>query len=128
MFQSNNDFTYDHKRFAGLPEFISLLHSEGLRFVPMFDCGISAGESPPTSYQPFKDGLDMNVFVKNSTNQLFIGKVWNSRGSTVWPDFTHPNATRFWTRQFATYHKLVEFDGAWIDMNGLETLDPFIVT
>src|SRR5699024_1675954 len=82
-----------------------------------FDCGISAGEDPPTSYQPFKDGLEMDVFVKNASNQLFVGKVWNSKGFTVWPDFFHKNATKFWTRQFATYHQLIAFDGAWIDMN-----------
>ncbi|KAI2798523.1 hypothetical protein BLOT_012805 [Blomia tropicalis] len=116
MFDSNNDFTYDRKRFDGLPKFIEHLHSINMRFVPMFDCGISSGEHPPQSYLPYKMGLEMNVFVRNGTNQPFEGKVWNSK-STVWPDFTHPNATKYWTRQFAEYHKTIQFDGAWIDMN-----------
>ena len=122
LFQANNDFTYDHQRFSGMPTFIEQLHSEGRRFVPMFDCGISAGESPPESYLPFKEGLEMDVFVRNSTDQLFIGRVWNSQGRTVWPDFTHPNATRYWTRQFAAYHQLIAFDGSWIDMNGKDLI------
>jgi len=116
MFDHNNDFTYDRTRFAELPDFIAKLHAEGMRFVPMFDCGISSGESPPTSYGPYREGLEMNVFIKNASDQVFHGKVWNSK-TTVWPDFTHPNATKFWTRQFALYHKTIEFDGAWTDMN-----------
>ena len=50
-------------------------------------------------------------------NLLFIkGKVWNPV-STVWPDWTDPKTVEYWTTMFSEYHKLVEFDGAWIDMN-----------
>lgn len=114
MFDANNDFTYDRARFAGLPAFIERLHGEGRRFVPMFDCGISAGEKKP--YLPYTEGLAMNVFVRNASGGVLVGKVWNTK-STVWPDFFHPNATAWWTRQFARYHKTIGFDGAWIDMN-----------
>lgn len=117
MMNKNNDFTYDTENFNELPQFITdVLHKSGMRFIPMFDCGISAGEDPSSSYSPYQMGLEMDVFVKNSSNQLFVGKVWN-RKSTVWPDFTHPNATKYWTSQFAQYHKIIPFDGAWIDMN-----------
>lgn len=40
-------------------------------------------------------------------------QVWN-KVSTVFPDFTHPNSTRYWTRQFRRFHDAVPFDGAWI--------------
>lgn len=116
MFQSNNDFSYDQSSFKGMPEFVDDLHSVGMRFVPMFDCGISAGEDPPESYLPYKEGLEMNIFVKNASNQILLGKVWNAK-LTVWPDFFHPNASEYWTQQFSKYHEVIAFDGAWIDMN-----------
>ncbi|KAH9517561.1 hypothetical protein DERF_008227 [Dermatophagoides farinae] len=116
IMDSNNDFTYDEKNFKGLPDFINkVLHKNGMKFIPMFDPGISAGEAP-NSYQPFDVGLQMNVFIKNSSDHVFYGKVWN-RKSTVWPDFFHPNATLYWTRMLSQYHKTISFDGAWIDMN-----------
>lgn len=113
---ADNDFTLDKKNFQNLPAFIDqVLHPLGMRFVPMFDCAISAGE-PPNSYPPFAEGESMSVFVRNHDDQVFKGKVWN-RVSSVWPDFTHQNATAYWTNQFLSYHKEVAYDGAWIDMN-----------
>ena len=46
----------------------------------------------------------------------FEGKVWNAN-YTVWPDFTDPKTIIYWTELFAKYHKELQFDGAWIDMN-----------
>lgn len=49
------------------------------------------------------------------------GSVWP--GPTVFPDFTNPNATAWWQRQFAAYIANVFggnpalLGGAWIDMN-----------
>ncbi|UXI17491.1 hemicentin-1-like [Sarcoptes scabiei] len=116
IMDSNNDFTVDSKNFKELPDWIrNVLHANGIRYIPMFDCGISAGEKEH-SYPPYYRGLEMNVFVKNHTGDLFVGKVWNTK-STVWPDFFHPNASEYWAEQFKTYHKILPFDGAWIDMN-----------
>ena len=44
-----------------------------------------------------------------------IGAVWP--GTTVFPDFTNPNSTIWWTNSASKYHDLVSFDGIWIDMN-----------
>lgn len=38
------------------------------------DPGVSASE-PPGEYPPFDRGLEMDVFIKNSTDQPFVGKV-----------------------------------------------------
>lgn len=35
-------------------------------------------------------------------------------GEVAYPDFTHPKAEEFWTRQLAQFHKIVPFDGLWI--------------
>ncbi|KAL0872207.1 hypothetical protein ABMA27_004610 [Loxostege sticticalis] len=110
-----NDFTYDTGAYAGLPQFVNELHKEGMHYVMILDPGISGSEKPGT-YPPYDKGIEMNVFIKNGTNQPFVGKVWN-RESTVFPDFTHPNATQFWVDMMKGYHNKVKYDGAWIDMN-----------
>ncbi|CAH0729522.1 unnamed protein product, partial [Brenthis ino] len=113
--RNSNDFTYDTDKFAGLPQFVDRLHEMGMHYVVLIDPGVSASEKPG-EYPPFDRGLDMDVFIKNSTDQPFVGKVWNPK-STVWPDFTHPNASAYWKEMMADLHKKVKYDGAWIDMN-----------
>ena len=51
----------------------------------------------------------MDIFVKNSADldsAPFVGKVWTAV-TNVWPDFTHPNATEYWTKQLQSYHSQV---------------------
>ncbi|XP_052750004.1 lysosomal alpha-glucosidase-like isoform X2 [Galleria mellonella] len=113
--KNRNDFTYDEERFAGLPDFVDELHKEGMRYVMIIDPGISASQKPGT-YPPYDRGIEMDVFIKNNTNQPLLGKVWNE-GLTVYPDFTHPNATAYWVEMLTAYYKKVKYDGVWIDMN-----------
>lgn len=42
-------------------------------FLPQ-DPGISS-TSPPGTYPPFDDGLKRDVFIKNATGEILIGKV-----------------------------------------------------
>lgn len=72
--QSSNDFTYDKVNFKGLPEFVKDLHDRGMHYIPLIDCGVSSGE-PIGTYPPYDDGVKMDIFVKNSTGQIFVGKV-----------------------------------------------------
>ncbi|CAH0546035.1 unnamed protein product [Brassicogethes aeneus] len=112
---NSNDFTFDKTKFKNLPEFIDKLHQRGMHYIPLIDPGVSASEKVGT-YPPYDIGIKMDIFVKNSTNQPFIGKVWNT-GSTVWPDFTHPITVDYWTKMLSNLHSEMKFDGAWIDMN-----------
>ncbi|XP_047993102.1 lysosomal alpha-glucosidase-like isoform X1 [Leguminivora glycinivorella] len=112
---NSNDFTYDKVKYAGLPEFVDELHKDGMHYVVLIDPGVSAGE-PPGEYPPFDRGVELDIFIKNSTQQPFIGKTWN-KISTAYPDFTHPSATAYWVEMMTSLHKEVPFDGAWIDMN-----------
>ena len=36
---------------------------------------------------------------------------------TAFPDWTHPNVTTYWTKLVKDFHKVIEFDGLWIEMN-----------
>ncbi|KAF5269885.1 hypothetical protein FQR65_LT05683 [Abscondita terminalis] len=112
---NSNDFTYDTANFKGLPEFVQDLHNKGMHYIPLIDPGVSASETPG-SYAPYDIGIEMDIFVKNSTGKPFIGKVWN-RATTVWPDFTHPRTVDYWITMMISMHKQFPFDGAWIDMN-----------
>lgn len=113
--QDHNDFTYDTKRFAGLPDFVKEVHSEGMHYMIIIDPGVGASEKPGT-YPPYDRGVEMDIFIKNSTNHILIGQVWNT-GQTVYPDFTHPNSSSYWLEMMSNFHKHVPYDGAWIDMN-----------
>ncbi|KAK9880759.1 hypothetical protein WA026_013081 [Henosepilachna vigintioctopunctata] len=112
---NQNIFTYNKNKFNGLPEFVKDLHNQGRRYVILIDPGLSGSEAPGTSL-PYDRGLELDVFVKNSSGNVFIGKVWNPI-STVFPDFTHPNAYVYWKEMLKKFHDIVPFDGAWIDMN-----------
>lgn len=81
----------------------------------IFDPGVS-GALPAGTYPPYDVGQRMGVFVRNATNQTFVGRVWN-RGSTVFVDFTHPRAADYWARMLSDFRRSVPVDGAWIDMN-----------
>ena len=59
----------------------------------------------------------MDIFIKNASDNLLVGKVWNRSGKTVFPDFSHPNATSYWTKLIRDFHNKVAIDGSWNDMN-----------
>ncbi|XP_072947693.1 uncharacterized protein [Epargyreus clarus] len=110
-----NDFSYDEVKFAGLPAFVRQLHDVGMHYVILIDPGQSPGDKPG-EFPPYDRGMELDIFIKNSTNQPFVGKVWNPV-ATVWPDFTHPKSTAYWVEMMSNFHKKVKYDGAWIDMN-----------
>lgn len=112
---SNNDFTFNVTSFGGLPGFVKELHALGMHYIPLVDAGVS-GSEPTGTYPPYDTGIEMDIFVKNSSGLPFIGKVWN-RGTTVWPDFTYPPTVDYWTLMLRSMHNNFAFDGAWIDMN-----------
>lgn len=71
-----NDFTYDPVNYKDLPQFVEELHSLGMHYIPIIDPAIS-GTEPKGTYAPLDDGLQLDIFVKNSTGDLFVGKVLN---------------------------------------------------
>lgn len=56
----------------------------------------------------------MDVFVKNSTGQLFYGRVWNPVND-LFVDWTHPNATTWWAMQMRRWRQQIPVDGTWIE-------------
>ncbi|XP_045600359.2 lysosomal alpha-glucosidase [Procambarus clarkii] len=113
--EGSKDFTVDPIHYSGLSDFVGEVHQAGMHYVPIIDPGISAAE-PYHTYLPWDEGVRFAIFVRNSSNLPFIGKVWNPV-ATAWPDFTHPLAAYYWGRQLLRFHNTVPVDGAWIDMN-----------
>ncbi|RWS15303.1 lysosomal alpha-glucosidase-like protein, partial [Dinothrombium tinctorium] len=120
--QNYNDFTVDPKRFNGLGEFVDHIHELGMRYVLILDPGVSGGEDPNT-YPPYDDGIKMNLFVKDADDEVLIGRVWNKKGKTVFPDFTNPKAYAYWLLELKRLYSLVKFDGIWIDMNEVSNFE-----
>lgn len=112
---NHDDFSYDKVKFAGLPDFVKMLHDSNMHYMLIFDPGLSREDS----YYPYKLGKELDIFIKNATNQELVGKVWNDSGRTVFPDFSNPKSIEFWRQLFEKFHKEIQFDGAWLDMNDI---------
>lgn len=79
-------------------------------------CGCYAGIKIDESYKSYVRGRELDVFLKNGTGEgRYIAQVWP--GAANIPDFFHPNAQKWWTQEIADFHKLIPFDGLWLDMN-----------
>lgn len=111
----HNDFTYDHENFKGLPGFVDKLHSLNMHYVLLLDPGVSQEDN----YRPYSLGEEMDIWIRNATNQTLVGKVWNDSGRTVFPDFSSPMSYEYWAILFKEFQDEVKFDGAWIDMNDI---------
>uniref|UniRef100_A0A8C2RPM9 P-type domain-containing protein n=1 Tax=Capra hircus TaxID=9925 RepID=A0A8C2RPM9_CAPHI len=113
---ARKDFTYDPVAFKGFPEFVKELHNNGQKLVVIVDPAISNNSSLSNPYGPYDRGSDMKIWVNSSDGVTpLIGEVWP--GKTVFPDYTNPKCTAWWTNEFELFHSQVEFDGIWIDMN-----------
>ncbi|XP_041673512.1 lysosomal alpha-glucosidase isoform X1 [Cheilinus undulatus] len=107
-------FTFDRWRFPDLPVMVEDFHKRGMKYILILDPGISS-TSPPGTYPPFDEGVKRDVFIKNATGHILIGKVWP--GPTAFPDFTNPETRQWWEDCIRDFHSKVPVDGLWIDMN-----------
>lgn len=74
-----------------------------------------SGSEKAGTYPPYDRGVELDIFVKNITNDIVPYKVWNEKTS-IFPDFSNPKTEQYWTEMFQDfYHRWnVHFDGAWI--------------
>lgn len=124
------DFTYDKKHFAGLPEYIRKMKDEhNLRWTLILDPAIQADRP---SYRPFQEGYKRDVFIKWPRDMphsergnpgkapvdkdILYGKVW-PKGPSAFPDFFRNATSQWWKEMIAEFHKELPFDALWIDMN-----------
>ncbi|KAJ6660960.1 hypothetical protein lerEdw1_016980 [Lerista edwardsae] len=80
------------------------------------DPAISIYDLRNGSYEAYHRGEKLKVWVNESNGEnALIGEVWP--GTTVFPDFTNPVATDWWTEECRLFYDIIHFDGLWIDMN-----------
>ncbi|KAI8142898.1 alpha glucosidase [Fennellomyces sp. T-0311] len=107
------DFTFDPVNF---PEerMIQLgkdLHANGQRFVVM----VNAGKHYKSGYPAYEDGHELDIFMKNPDGEEYVGQVWP--GYTVYPDWFHPDISKYWNKHVGAWMERVGLDGVWIDMD-----------
>ena len=72
-------------------KFVTGLHAQGKRFVPIVDAGVAK-----LDYFGYNEGIAANVFIPSpNVDGPFTGQVWP--GDAVYTDYFHPNATDYWS-------------------------------
>ncbi|KAH9477307.1 putative alpha/beta-glucosidase agdC [Psilocybe cubensis] len=91
-------------------EIVDYLHGKGQKYIMMTDPAI--GYFPGEGYAAYEEGKELDIYLKNSTGDPYIG--------LVWADWFHKNIRKYWTNQFKRFYNPqtgVDIDGVWIDMN-----------
>ncbi|KAI7855515.1 alpha glucosidase [Circinella umbellata] len=107
------DFTFDPIHFPEyrMKELSDHLHANKQRMVLMVD----AGKAYMSKYEPYIRGAELDVFMKNPDGSNYVGEVWP--GYTVFPDWFHPNASKYWDYEIGSFMGRMGLDGLWIDMD-----------
>ncbi|XP_030164459.1 probable maltase-glucoamylase 2 [Lynx canadensis] len=108
--EGGKDFTIDKEAFPRLEDFAKDLHGQGMKYVIMMHPGILNN----SNYQPYETGSKKRVWIWQD-NEFAIGQGYP--GLTVFPDFSNPVCIEWWREQISEFHKTLEFDGVWIEMD-----------
>lgn len=110
------DFTYDHDKYSGLPQFVDEMRASGKHYVIILDPCLTM-DDPVGTYAPYEEGLAKGVYIMEADGVTpLAGKVWPP-GQSAFPDFTNPVTHEWWKDQCKSFHDVINYDGLWIDMN-----------
>lgn len=107
------DFTIDPDTYPPVEfrKFVDTLHANNQKFTMIVDPGIKVEDS----YPPYVRGKELDIFLKTESGEEYLGQVWP--GAVHYPDFLHPKAKQWWTKEISEFYKVMPFDGLWLDMN-----------
>uniref|UniRef100_A0A8C9JFM8 Maltase-glucoamylase 2 (putative) n=1 Tax=Panthera tigris altaica TaxID=74533 RepID=A0A8C9JFM8_PANTA len=108
--EGGKDFTIDKEAFPRLEDFAKDLHGQGMKYIIIMHPGILND----SNYQPYETGSKKRVWIWQD-NEFAIGQGYP--GLTVFPDFSNPVCIEWWREQISEFHKTLEFDGVWIEMD-----------
>ncbi|EIN04606.1 alpha-glucosidase [Punctularia strigosozonata HHB-11173 SS5] len=111
-------FTLDADYFptSRMREIVDYLHAHDQQYVMMVDPAVAY--LPNEADSAYARGSEKGVWLRYPNGSYYEGLVWP--GVTVWPDWFNPDASPFWTAEFASFFNPstgIDIDGAWIDMN-----------
>ncbi|KAF7699232.1 hypothetical protein HF521_003974 [Silurus meridionalis] len=114
--ENKKDFTYDLVKFKDLPQFADYMHAEGQKYILILDPAISINKTINGSYESYDRGTKAEAWVTESDGKTPLqGEVWP--GDTVFPDYTKQSCINWWVDEIERFHKQVNHDAIWIDMN-----------
>lgn len=96
------DFTYDKKRFDGLPDFVKGLHEKNMRYIPIIDAGLAQRPGEEQAYTAYNDGVKEDVFIKTSAGEIATGQVWPD--DAAFPDFFQKSTPGWWGKWLTNFH------------------------
>ncbi len=109
-------FTFSPEHFPKPAALNQYLHSKNFKTVWMIDPGVKAEKG----YSVYDSGTEKDVWVKNSEEKNYTGKVWP--GDCVFPDFTMPKTRTWWAGWYKNF-MATGIDGVWNDMNEPSVFD-----
>ncbi|XP_024517858.1 alpha-xylosidase 1-like [Selaginella moellendorffii] len=107
------DFTLDPINYpqSKMDDFVKQLHANDQKYVIIIDPGIKVERN----YSSYERAKALEIFVKDLHGEPYLAQVWP--GPVHFPDFLHPKTASYWTSEISNFHKILPFDGLWIDMN-----------
>ncbi|MBK7936921.1 MAG: DUF4968 domain-containing protein [Lewinellaceae bacterium] len=104
-------FTWNEAYFPDPGQLVEDLKKDGFETVLMIDPGIK--EDP--DYAVYREGLEQNMFARNSDGEIAKAPVWP--GFCAFPDFTDPKVREWWGNLYETLYNTIGASGFWNDMN-----------
>lgn len=108
--ENHKVFTWNRDAYGDMKTMMSDLKDKGFRVVTIVDPGLKQEEG----YAAYDDGVEKNIFLKNTDGSLYTNRVWS--GTTVFPDFGRKDVHDWWGQQ---HRPMIEsgVSGIWNDMN-----------
>ncbi|KAH9974514.1 glycosyl hydrolases family 31-domain-containing protein [Russula compacta] len=122
LYHDYRDFTVDPVTFPAneMRDFIRSLRANGQHYIPIVHGYAAIVANATDVYDPFTRGIELDVFIRNPDQSVYIGEVWP--GHTVFPDWLAPKVDLWWREALHNWTSLgVEFSGLWLDMNEVKS-------
>lgn len=110
-------FTVDESRY-NLEMFKKTLSDHSKKFVMIIEPTI--GLKNP-QFELLRKGKENSLFIKNSTDNYLINRVWPGRSHFV--DYFNPKSSEFWNSALSDLKTKLDFAGIWLDMNEIAAFE-----